>query len=263
MPSEFNPYREWLGFALPPGQSPNYYQLLGVADFESNPEAIWAAAYQRRAILRAEQYGDHADVAKRVLEEVDAAEACLLNPGRKTDYDKALRTGNAPPLIPGRQGGASESPPRSSRGLLRSEKGFKPRAKEEPPPPAPIAETPPARAPMAAPEPPPPDPIAEAGRSVGPKSAWGYDDGVPFRASVPDPAAGSQPPMAGSPAPMRPTDFLPPPASPGSFAPPATPPMASAPPAMAPGAMGPPGWTPAGPASPPTAGVPAAAPGYP
>src|SRR5205814_9962923 len=74
MPSEFNPYREWLGVDVS-GQTPNYYQLLGVPDFEANPEALWAAAYQRRALLRAEQYGDHSELAKRLLDEVDAAEA--------------------------------------------------------------------------------------------------------------------------------------------------------------------------------------------
>src|SRR5262245_20956741 len=215
MPSEFNPYREWLGVDVP-GQTPNFYQLLGVADFEANPEALWAAAYQRRALLRAQQYGDHPEIAKALLDEVDAAEACLLNPGRKTDYDRALRSGEVPPL--------SRSPTRStdspqpeekpgSSSKSRRERRLKPGDKEtgrqdattaDPPQ---VAEVPPAREPIH-------DPIADA-RPTGPKSAWGYDEGVPFHPEVP--ASTPQEPLA---APLRPTDFLPPPASPGTFGPP-------------------------------------------
>jgi hypothetical protein len=254
MPSEFNPYRQWLGIDLR-GQTPNYYQLLGLPDFEANPEAIWAAAYQRRAILRAEQYGDHADLAKRLLEEIDVAEACLLNPGRKTDYDKALRSGEAPPLT--KSPAAGQTAERSSGGRRpdrQSQRRLKPGSKgaseaEEPPA---RADAPPAREPRPSE---PLEPILTADEQPkGPKSAWGYDDGVPFRPEVADPAASGGAPMA---APMRPEDFLPPPASPASFSPPSGfpppggPPVAGVPSAMPPGA-----WA----GAPPMAGVPAAPP---
>src|SRR5437764_7024204 len=131
MPSELNPYREWLGVDVP-GQTPNYHELLGVADFEANPEALWAAAYQRRALLRAQQYGDQPDLAKRLLEEVDAAEACLLNPGRKTDYDRALRAGEAPPLSKASSSTSSSKNEEKAGGGSKSprERRLKPGGKE-------------------------------------------------------------------------------------------------------------------------------------
>jgi hypothetical protein len=90
MPGEFNPYREWLGFDGP--APPNHYQLLGLANFEADPERIWAAIHARRALLVGQQYGAYPEAAVRILAEVDAAERCLLNPARKEEYDAHLKS---------------------------------------------------------------------------------------------------------------------------------------------------------------------------
>jgi hypothetical protein len=108
MAGEFNPYREWLGIDAPT-QPPNHYQLLGLPDFEANPERIWAAAHDRRALLAAQQYGEYPQLAAKLLAEIDAAERCLLNPVRKEEYDGHLRTCGMPP-------GAPASAPRAQPG---------------------------------------------------------------------------------------------------------------------------------------------------
>ncbi|MCH8315096.1 MAG: hypothetical protein IIA64_03905 [Planctomycetes bacterium] len=91
MPSEFNPYQEWLGIA-DSAHPPNHYQLLGLADFEADPERIWTSVHDRRTVLQPQQHGTHAELANRLQAEVDMAETCLLNPSRKEQYDAELRT---------------------------------------------------------------------------------------------------------------------------------------------------------------------------
>ena len=52
----FNPYRDWLGFqgASPPG---NYYELLGVSAFESDPAVIAHRAEMASSRVRGVQPG--------------------------------------------------------------------------------------------------------------------------------------------------------------------------------------------------------------
>ena len=90
MPSTFDPYRVWLGIP-PEEQPPNHYRLLGAAPFEAKPAAIEHAANQRIAHLRTFQTGKHSALSQKLLNEVAAAKACLLNPGKKAAYDRHLR----------------------------------------------------------------------------------------------------------------------------------------------------------------------------
>jgi len=86
----FDAYRKWLG--LRPEDRPyNYYQLLGVPLFESDPDVISNAADQRMAHVRSFQTGPHGALSQKLLNEIAEARVCLLNPGKKAAYDERLR----------------------------------------------------------------------------------------------------------------------------------------------------------------------------
>ncbi len=91
MPEEpFDPYHRWLGIP-PKDQPPNHYRLLGIEQFESSPDVIGAAADRQMTHLRNYQLGQQAALSQRILNEVAAAQICLLDPRRKADYDVQLR----------------------------------------------------------------------------------------------------------------------------------------------------------------------------
>ena len=90
MGQAFDPYHKWLG--IPPEEQPaNHYRLLGIQDFEEDPDVVQSAADQRMAHLRTYQTGRYADWSQRLLNEVAAAKICLLNPAKKAAYDEHLR----------------------------------------------------------------------------------------------------------------------------------------------------------------------------
>lgn len=89
MSEPFDPYYQWLGIA-PAHQPVDHYRLLGLAPLESDPQVIRAAADQRFTYLRTFQLSKHADVAERLLNEMAAAKACLLDPEKKARYDATL-----------------------------------------------------------------------------------------------------------------------------------------------------------------------------
>jgi len=90
MSEPFDPYHVWLGIA-PKDQPPNHYRILGVDLFEANPNAIENAADRQMAHLRTFQAGKHGALSQKILNEVAAAEICLLNRQKKTAYDQHLR----------------------------------------------------------------------------------------------------------------------------------------------------------------------------
>lgn len=90
MSERFDPYHKWL--AIPPeDQPPDHYRLLGLKQFESDPEVIDYAAEQRTRHVRAFQLAKHSEVSQRILNEIAAARVCLLNPEKKKSYDESLR----------------------------------------------------------------------------------------------------------------------------------------------------------------------------
>ncbi len=90
MDSTFDPYRKWLG--IPPReQPPHHYRLLGLAAFESDTDAIAHAADARMTHLRTFQSGKHSELSQRLLNEIAAAQVCLLSPEKKARYDDELR----------------------------------------------------------------------------------------------------------------------------------------------------------------------------
>ena len=87
----FDPYRKWLG--IPPDRRPpTYYDLLGVGFGEDDPETLRAAAARRKAAVRPELAGEHADAARRVLYELEEATLVLTDPATRASYDGRLKS---------------------------------------------------------------------------------------------------------------------------------------------------------------------------
>ena len=86
----FDPYLNWLG--IPPHeQPPNFYRLLGVVIFESNPEVIEQAANYQSMRIGAYQGGGQDEVCQRLLTEIAMAQYYLLDPQQKAAYDGQLQ----------------------------------------------------------------------------------------------------------------------------------------------------------------------------
>ena len=118
----FDPYLNWLG--IPPHeQPPNFYRLLGVVLFESNPKVIEQAADRQSLRVGGFQAGPQGGLCQRLLSEIAMARFCLLDPQQKAAYDGRLnenlarrgeRTVAAPPAPPNPR----RHPPRSPRGVI-------------------------------------------------------------------------------------------------------------------------------------------------
>jgi curved DNA-binding protein CbpA len=96
MHNPFDPYQLWLGI-VPADQPPNHYRLLGLRPFENNVEAIRQAAAGRIAQIHSFARGRYADLAERLIAEVNVARDTLTNPARKAPYDQQLHAGSAAP----------------------------------------------------------------------------------------------------------------------------------------------------------------------
>ncbi|MFM2095821.1 MAG: hypothetical protein RIS70_2945 [Planctomycetota bacterium] len=85
----FDPYYQWL--SIHPSERPaDYYRLLGINRFESNPEVISHAADRVMLHVRTFQHGKHSADSQRILNELATASRTLLNPGLKANYDQEL-----------------------------------------------------------------------------------------------------------------------------------------------------------------------------
>ena len=92
----------------PKDQPPTHYRLLGIDLFESDPDVIATAADQRMAHVKGFQSGQNAALSQRILNELAAAKVCLLNAGKKAEYDKTLLPTAPPPA------GVAAAPPKKS-----------------------------------------------------------------------------------------------------------------------------------------------------
>jgi Leucine-rich repeat (LRR) protein len=91
---DFDPYYIWLG--IPPEEQPaDHYRLLGLRRFEQNRDVIVNAAEGKMAYLRTMQVGKRSKQSQALLNEVAAAQACLLNDKHRTAYDAKLRAVDA------------------------------------------------------------------------------------------------------------------------------------------------------------------------
>ncbi|HVX10366.1 MAG TPA: hypothetical protein VHC22_04260 [Pirellulales bacterium] len=94
MSPAFHPYREWLG-VISHGETPNYYELLGLRPLEPEVGKIDLAYQRQSARLIAQFSGGHADLAQRLMGELAEARMTLLTPTAKRAYDEALANGGA------------------------------------------------------------------------------------------------------------------------------------------------------------------------
>ena len=86
----FDPLHKWLG--IPPSeQPPNDYRLLGLANFEDDPDVIDAAADRDLTFLHDLTNGEHGDLAEELSNRISAARIRLLNKKKKAEYDAELR----------------------------------------------------------------------------------------------------------------------------------------------------------------------------
>ena len=90
MTQQFDPYRKWLGIPREK-QPPHHYQLLGIADFEDDPDVIENAANRQMAHVRSFQTGEHGQKSQELLNELAQAKICLLQMEAKSVYDADLK----------------------------------------------------------------------------------------------------------------------------------------------------------------------------
>ena len=91
MAQPFDPYRKWLGIPSEK-QPPHHYQLLGIAEFEDDPDVIENAANRQMAHVRSFQTGEHSQKSQELLNELAQAKICLLQVEAKANYDAELKT---------------------------------------------------------------------------------------------------------------------------------------------------------------------------
>lgn len=85
----FDPYEAWLG--IPPEQRPpTFYQLLDVPANETNPEVIRQAAMRRMSGLLARPDRMHGGLCAQLINEISQAQAVLLDPVQRQEYDSQL-----------------------------------------------------------------------------------------------------------------------------------------------------------------------------
>ena len=89
-PNAFDPYHRWLGIR-PEEQPAGHYRLLALARFEDDPEVIRDAAERQMGHVRRYALGEHRKVSQKILNELAAAKACLLDERKKAKYDEQLR----------------------------------------------------------------------------------------------------------------------------------------------------------------------------
>lgn len=92
-------YTKWLGIPAAE-QPPDHYRILGLRQFENDPEIIANAADQRMTYLRTFQAGPHGQTCQTLLNQIAAARVCLLNGDRKSLYDAQLAASIVPPPVP-------------------------------------------------------------------------------------------------------------------------------------------------------------------
>jgi len=114
---DFDPYRQWL--KIPPDhQPPDYYTLLGIPNYETDPQRIRKAAVTRYTLVKQQLGGPYDQQAKRILAELSQAMECLVDPEKRKVYDSELQIKQ--PLEASPFAGPSEGalPRRASRGRL-------------------------------------------------------------------------------------------------------------------------------------------------
>jgi len=105
--AEFDPYRDWLGISGSQGP-PHHYELLGLADFESDQRRIQAAFERRFQKIRRYEVGTKSEAAIAVLKRLSEAYTELTDATRKDAYDRALRQSSGRATV---AAAANDTPP--------------------------------------------------------------------------------------------------------------------------------------------------------
>ncbi|MFI4875405.1 MAG: hypothetical protein ACIALR_08715 [Blastopirellula sp. JB062] len=84
-----NPYYRWLGLSV--YGRPDYYALLGLRTYESDPQIISAQGEQTFLRVQTQHGGAEEPSRQQILQEIAAARACLQNPAQKSVYDQQLQ----------------------------------------------------------------------------------------------------------------------------------------------------------------------------
>ena len=134
----FDPYLTCLGIPAHE-QPPNFYRLLGIVLFESNPALIEQAADRQSLTVGAYQGGPQGELCQRLLSEIAMARFNLLDPQQKASYDSYLQG-----MLAHRGERAVAAPPPP---------GYAPPARPQPYPSQPVYAPQAARPPMARPLP--------------------------------------------------------------------------------------------------------------
>ena len=108
MADQFDPYHRWLGIP-PKHQPPDHYRLLGLERFEDDPEVIVDAAERQMTHVRRYALGPHQMLSQQILNELAAAQSCLLDSVEKARYDADLRQRQTAATLP-----AAPLPPASA-----------------------------------------------------------------------------------------------------------------------------------------------------
>ncbi|WP_442482911.1 hypothetical protein [Aeoliella sp. SH292] len=107
--SNFDPYHKWLGIPLAE-QPPNHYRLLGLTEFEDDPDVIAAAADRQMGHVKGFATGRYGAHSQQLLNELAKVRVCLLNPKLKPAYDEELRRKLTPKPAPATQVARSPAP---------------------------------------------------------------------------------------------------------------------------------------------------------
>ena len=90
MSKKFNPYHQWLGIPKTV-VNPTLYQLVGISPKEKDEDVIRAILLRQRNYIKGFLSGPHAGYARRLLNQLDQAEATILNASLRLEYDKKLK----------------------------------------------------------------------------------------------------------------------------------------------------------------------------
>jgi pSer/pThr/pTyr-binding forkhead associated (FHA) protein len=88
--NQYDVYHQWLGIP-PEEQPPSFYKLLGLAEFEHDPEVIRNAAERQALHVRRLARGEFTDIGQELLNEVAQAKLWLISPEKREEYDRSLR----------------------------------------------------------------------------------------------------------------------------------------------------------------------------
>jgi hypothetical protein len=90
MSDSFDPYRVWLGIP-PESRPPTHYEMLAISPKEQERAVIEAAVLRQTGYVRNFQIGKYGKDDARILNEIAAAKACLLDPAKRAKYDAELK----------------------------------------------------------------------------------------------------------------------------------------------------------------------------